>query len=404
MREQFIKLLQRAVQKDASDVHLKTGSIPFLRIDGEVTATDFEPVQKEAMDEILDIVLSEEQKKHFARRGEIDLSFTEKGVGRFRVNVFRQRGTVSCVMRRIKTKILNFEQLHLPPVTIRFATMQRGLILITGTTGSGKSTTLASIVDYINDHRHCHVVTIEDPIEYVHVDRKSIINQREITIDTQDFSTALKSIMRQDPDVILIGEMRDIETFMAAVAAAETGHLVFSTLHTTNVMQTVDRIIDLFPSNQHDQVRSALALNLRAIMCMRLLPRADGVGRVPACEVLFNTPSVRKLIKENRIAQLDTALQQGKEEGMQTFNESLHDLIRAGLISVETGLEIADNPEDLNMLLQGIRLRLQARRHPEVTSLSCLVIARLRAHKRARTRLSITMTNDNVEDREAFRT
>jgi len=356
VREQFVKLLQRAVQKDASDIHLKTGSQPFLRVDGEIAPTNADPLQAEDISAVLDIMLSDEQKKYFSRRGEIDLSFTEKGVGRFRVNIFRQRGTVSVVMRRIKTKILTFEQLHLPPVTTRFATMQRGLILITGTTGSGKSTTLASIVDYINDNRRCHVVTIEDPIEYVHMDRKAIINQREITIDTQDFSTALKSVMREDPDVILIGEMRDLETFMAAIAAAETGHLVFSTLHTTNVMQTVDRIIDLFPSNQHDQVRSALALNLRAIMCMRLLVRADGVGRVPTCEVLFNTPAVRKLIKENRIAQLELAIQQGKEEGMQTFNDSLHDLIRTGLITVDTAMEISDNPEELNMLLQGIRL------------------------------------------------
>lgn len=327
-----------------------------MRVDGEIISMGGEPLHREAIEELTDSLLSEEQKKYFARRGEVDLSFTEKGVGRFRVNVFRQRGTVSCVMRRIKTKILTFEQLYLPPVTVRFATMTRGLVLITGTTGSGKSTTLASIIDYINDHRRCHVVTIEDPIEYVHTDRMAVINQREITIDTQDFSTALKSVMRQDPDVILIGEMRDIETFMAAISAAETGHLVFSTLHTTNVMQTVDRIIDLFPSNQHDQVRSALALNLRAIMCMRLLPRADGVGRVPACEVLFSTPSVRVLIKENRISQLPMAVQQGREDGMQSFNDSLHDLIKGGLITLQTGLDASDNPEDLNMMLQGIRL------------------------------------------------
>lgn len=356
VKDLFVKLLQRAVQKDASDIHLKSGSQPYLRIDGEMTQTGMDPIQAEGLSQILDLILSDEQKKYFSRRGEIDLSFTEKGVGRFRVNVFRQRGTVSVVMRRIKTKILSFDQLHLPPVTVRFATMQRGLVIITGTTGSGKSTTLASIVDYINDHRRCHVVTIEDPIEYIHNDRKAVINQREITIDTENFASALKAVMRQDPDVILVGEMRDLETFMAAISAAETGHLVFSTLHTTNVLQTVDRIIDLFPSNQHDQVRSALAINLRAMMCMRLLPRADGVGRVPACEILFNTPAARKLIKDNRIAQLEMAIQQGREEGMQSFNDSLYDLIRTGLITVDTGMEISDNPEDLNMLLQGIRL------------------------------------------------
>ena len=356
MRDQFIKLLQRAVQKDASDIHLKTGSPPYLRIDGELAPTGGDAIHREAMDQIVDILLSEEQKDFFRKRGEVDLSFTEKGVGRFRVNVFRQRGAVSVVMRRIKTKILSFEQLHLPPVIERFATMNRGLVLITGTTGSGKSTTLASVIDYINDHRKCHVVTIEDPIEFVHNDRTAVIDQREITIDTRDFTSALKSVMRQDPDVILIGEMRDLETFMAAIAAAETGHLVFTTLHTTNVIQTVDRIIDLFPVNQHDQVRSALALNLRAIMCMRLIPRANGGGRVPACEVLFNTPAVRVIIKENRITQLGTAVQQGREEGMQSFNDSLYELIKGGLISLEMGLEVSDNPEDLSMMLQGIRL------------------------------------------------
>jgi twitching motility protein PilT len=355
-KEVFLKLLQRAVQKDASDIHLKTGSVPFFRLDGLVEAQEGEAVHTESMDEIMAILLSPEQKNHFMKHGEVDLSYTEKGIGRFRVNMFRQRGSISVVMRRIKTKMLSVEQLNLPLATLRFARFQRGMVLITGTTGSGKSTTLASLIDYINDNRKVHVVTIEDPIEFVHQDRMAIINQREIGIDTRDFSSALKSVMRQDPDVILIGEMRDLETFTACISAAETGHLVFSTLHTTNVMQTVDRIIDLFPSNQHDQVRSQLSLNLRAIMCMRLLPRADGVGRVPAVEILFNNPGVRNLIKENRIIQLPTAIQQGREEGMQDFNDSLHDLIKKKLISLETGLEISDNPEDLKMQLQGIKL------------------------------------------------
>ncbi len=357
MREQFLKMLQRAVQKDASDIHLKTGSVPYFRMDGQLMAAeDMGVLQHEHMVQVLDILLSEDQKRYFAKHGEVDLSFTERGLGRFRINVFRQRGTLSCAMRRIKTKILNFDQLNLPKSVYRFPQFQRGLVLVTGTTGSGKSTTLASIIDHINETRRCHVVTIEDPIEFVHIDRKAVINQREITIDTQDFSSALKAVMRQDPDVILIGEMRDLETFMACISAAETGHLVLSTLHTANVLQTVDRIIDLFPNSQHDQVRSALALNLKAIMCMRLLPRADGVGRVPACEVLFNTPTVRNLIKENRIAQLEMAIQQGREEGMQSFNDSLHDLIKGRLIAQEVGMEVSENPEELQMMLQGIRL------------------------------------------------
>jgi twitching motility protein PilT len=356
VKEQFVKLLQRAVQKDASDVHLKTNSAPYFRIDGVISPVEGEPLRSEDIDAIVKLLLSEEQVQYFHKRGEVDLSYTEKGVGRFRVNIFRQRGSISIVMRRIKTRILNFDQLNLPQVTERFAALNRGMVIITGTTGSGKSTTLAAIVDYINDHRRCHVVTIEDPIEYVHADRLSVINQREINIDTKDFSTALKSVMRQDPDVILIGEMRDLETFMAAVSAAETGHLVFSTLHTTNVMQTIDRIIDLFPSNQHDQVRSQLSMNLRAIMCMRLLPRKDNVGRVPACEVMFSNPAIRNLIKENRIAQIPMAIQQGREDGMQSFNDSLHYLIKSDLITMQTGMDISENPEELNMMLQGIQL------------------------------------------------
>ncbi|MBI2422380.1 MAG: PilT/PilU family type 4a pilus ATPase [Candidatus Hydrogenedentes bacterium] len=355
-RSDFVKLLQMAVQKDASDIHLKTGSPIFLRVDGQIMSQGGEPLQKEDFDAIIDIMLSAEQKSFLLKRGEADLSFTEKGVGRFRVNIFRQRGTMSCVMRRIKNKLLSFDQLHLPPSVVRCARFQRGLVLITGTTGSGKSTTLASIIDYVNEHRRCHVVTVEDPIEYVHADKNSIINQREIAIDTKDFTTALKAVMRQDPDVILVGEMRDLETFQAAISAAETGHLVFSTLHTTNVMQTIDRIIDLFPSNHHEQVRSQLSLNLRAIMCMRLLPRADGVGRVPTCELMFMNPGIRQLIKENRIIQIDTAIQQGREDGMLGFNDSLHDLVKAGLITLETACEVSDNPEDLKMMLQGIRL------------------------------------------------
>ena len=211
-------------------------------------------------------------------------------------------------------------------------------------------------MEYINQRRKCHIITIEDPIEYLHTDKKALISQREIGLDTLDFASALKSVMRQDPDVILVGEMRDLETFQAAISAAETGHLVFTTLHTTNVMQTMDRIIDLFPANQQDQIRSQLSLNLQGIMCMRLLPRADGSGRVPACEVLVMNPAARVLIRENRIAQLNTVIASGKEEGMIGFNDSLNDLIKEGLITREIGMEVSDNPEDLNMLLQGIRL------------------------------------------------
>ena len=356
MKDSFVKLLQRAIQKDASDIHLKTDSPPFFRVDGDMRRQPDEPIDVEQMDSIVRHMLSEEQLTRFLRKGEIDLSFSQKGVGRFRVNMFRQRGSVSLVMRRIKTKILGFDQLHLPPSVERFAMMARGLILVTGTTGSGKSTTLASIIDYINETRRCHIITVEDPIEYIHTDKQSVVNQREVSIDTADFQTALRAAMREDPDVILIGEMRDVETFQAAVTAAETGHLVFSTLHTTNVMQTIDRIVDLFPTTQQDQVRSALAMQLRAIMCMRLLPRADGHGRVPACEILFVNPAVRALIRESRVAMLGVAIQQGREAGMQTFNDSLCSHIKKGLITQEQGMEASDNPEELSMMLQGITL------------------------------------------------
>ena len=355
-RDKFLMLLQRAIQKDASDIHLKTGSVPYYRVDGLMEPQEGEPLQHDDLENISNILLSEDQKRQLSRRGEVDLAFTEKGVGRFRVNIFRQRGMLSFVMRRIKTKLLNFDQLHLPPAVKKLTELVRGLVLITGTTGSGKSTALAAIIDAINETRKCHIVTIEDPIEFVHQDKMAVINQREVAIDTKDFASALKSVMRQDPDVILVGEMRDLETFQAAVSAAETGHLVFSTLHTTNVMQTMDRIIDLFPSTQHDQVRSQLSMNLKGILSLRLLPRADGVGRVPACELLFMPPSVRKLIKENRTAQLETAIHQGRDEGMQTFNDSLHDLVKSGLVELDVALDNSENPEELQMLIQGIRL------------------------------------------------
>ncbi|MEK7794385.1 MAG: type IV pilus twitching motility protein PilT [Candidatus Hydrogenedentota bacterium] len=358
-RDEFLKLLQRAIQKDASDIHLKTGSPPYYRIDGYVTPQEHPPLREEDIETFVKILLNDEQLKFFLKRGEIDLAFTEKGVGRFRVNVFRQRGLISLVMRRIKSKMLTMEQLHLPHAMERLADLKRGLVLITGTTGSGKSTTLASLIDLINEKHKCHIVTIEDPIEFIHADKKAVVNQREVTIDTQDFSTALRAVMRQDPDVILIGEMRDVETFQAALGAAETGHLVLSTLHTTNVMLTIDRIIDLFPSNQHSQVRSQLAQNLQAIMCMRLVPRADGSGRVPAVELLFATPTARMVIRDNRIAQLPTVIQQGREDGAQSFNDSLHSLVKARLVTVEQAMLVSENPEELNMLLQGIRLSSQ---------------------------------------------
>ncbi len=349
------QLLHAAVERNASDVHIKMESVPFFRVDGEMIPRK-RSLSKNDVLEMVEEMLDGRQQNELEERGEVDLAFSTPELGRFRVNVFKQRGNVSVVMRRIKDEIPDFESLHLPYAVERFAEMQRGLVLITGTTGSGKSTTLASIVNRINRQRKCHIVTIEDPIEFTHVDDKAVVNQREISIDTTSFSSALKAVMRQDPDVILVGEMRDLDTFQAAISAAETGHLVFSTLHTTNAMQTIDRIVDLFPSNQQDQIRSQLSLNLKAVMCQRLLPRVAGKGRVPACEVLMVSPAVRKLIKDNRIERIPMAIQQGRDEGMQGFNDSLYGLLKARLISPEVAEEASDNPAELSLMLQGIQL------------------------------------------------
>lgn len=349
------QLLQRAIDKDASDVHIKSGGPPYFRVDGELVPRKRD-ISEAEVQSIIDELLNAKQKDHLEENGEVDLAYSHPRLGRFRVNIFNQRGTKSMVMRRIKSVIPGFEELHLPPAIERLTRLQRGLVLITGTTGSGKSTSLASIIDYINERRKCHIVTIEDPIEYTHRDKLGVVNQREISIDTTSFSSALRAVMRQDPDVILVGEMRDLDTFQAAISATETGHLVFTTLHTTNAMQTVDRIVDLFPTNQQDQVRSQLSMNLKAIVCQRLLPRASGTGRVPACEVLFVSPGVQKLIKENRLDKIPTAIQQGREDGSQSFNDSLYALIKAKLITLEVALEVSDNPAQLNLMMQGITL------------------------------------------------
>jgi len=256
----------------------------------------------------------------------------------------------------VKAKIYNFDELNLPQQMDFFTKVPRGLVLITGTTGSGKSTTLAAIIDKINETRRCHVVTIEDPIEYLHTNKKSIITQREMRIDTQDYNTALRAVMREDPDVILIGEMRDAETFQAAISASETGHLVFSTLHTTNAMLTIDRILDLFPSTQQDQIRHQLAMQLRGSVAQRLLPSADGKGRVPAVEIMLNSPGISSLIRDNNIKQIPNVIAGGKEDGMQTFNMSLVQLVKAKLITEEEAMWNSDNPDELKMNLQGIFL------------------------------------------------
>jgi twitching motility protein PilT len=350
------KLLGYAVKNGASDLHMSVGSPPAVRIDGEIRFLPAEPLTFADMESFLDEMMNEHQRAEFEKRGDADLAHGVPGLGRFRVNVLKQRGSTAMVLRHVKGKILDFDTLHLPPVLEKIASMPRGLVLITGTTGSGKSTTLASLVDWINQRKRLHIVTLEDPIEYLHSNKRSVVTQREVAIDTQDFLSALRAVMREDPDVILIGEMRDAETFQAAISAAETGHLVFSTLHTTNVMLTIDRIMDMYPSSMHAQIRSQLALQLKACISQRLLQSKDGKGRVPAIEVMISNPGIAGLIRDNNVKQIPNAVAGGAEDGMQTFNMSLAGLIKEGLIREEEAMIASDNPDELRMNLQGIYL------------------------------------------------
>ncbi len=350
------KVLTYAVKKGASDIHLTVGSPPAIRLDGSIRFIDTEDLEPADTIAFAEEIMNEEQWAQFKVQGDADLAYGISGLGRFRVNVLHQRGSVGIVMRHVKGKVLAFEELNLPASMTTIAGLNRGLVLITGTTGSGKSTTLASVIDYINQRKRFHIVTLEDPIEFLHTNKKSIVTQREINIDTFDFNKALRAAMREDPDIILVGEMRDAETFQAAISAAETGHLVFSTLHTTNAMLTIDRIMDMFPSTMHDQIRSQISLQLKACVAQRLLPSASGSGRVPAIEVLFNNPGIAALIKENNIKQIPTAITNGQEEGMQTFNMSLVSLIKENLVTEHDAMIASDNPEELKMNLQGIFL------------------------------------------------
>lgn len=352
----FQQILTHAVKSGASDIHLTVGSPPAIRISGTIEFIGDESLSPRDTLGFVDEVLNPKQKEQFLKTGDFDVAHSISGLGRFRVNILRQRGSVGMVLRHVRGKILNFDELNLPVALEKISDMRRGLVLVTGTTSSGKSTTLAAVIDRINRTRSEHIVTLEDPIEFLHRNIKAIVTQREILLDTLDFHTALRAAMREDPDVILIGEMRDRETFAAAMAAAETGHMVFSTLHTTNVMLTMDRILDMFPADQHEQIRSQLALQLRAVVSQRLLKRADGQGRIPAVEVMLNTPAIAQLMRDNMLKQIPNAIAGGKEEGMQTFNMCLVELCRKGFISKEEAMYSSDNPEELNMNLQGIYL------------------------------------------------
>ncbi len=349
------ELLINAVSLGASDVHLKVNQPPTFRVHYYLHPTTNEPLTPETMRELIETMIPMHARRRYEMKHEVDFSLEEAEVGRFRVNIFLSHGMPTVAMRHVKTQIPSFEELHLPKTMGEIAKAPRGIVLAAGTTGSGKSTTLAAMIQHINMTERRRVITIEDPIEYIFNDDQSIISQREVGLDTLSFSAALKHVLRQDPDVIMIGEMRDAGSFMAAIAASETGHLVFSTLHTDTAAQTISRILNFFPFNERDQIRMSLATNLRGVVCQRLIPAIRG-GVVPAVEIMLNTPTVRKLVEKNALEKLSAAIETGTEDGMQTFNQAIYTLIKTGMITEEEGMPRAGNPETLKMNLKGIFL------------------------------------------------
>jgi len=349
------KYLKELVQKNGTDLHLKAGSPAKIRINRALSSFGDELFSKDTKDIAFEL-MSEKQMQKFSKELEMDISYEIPKLGRFRVNIFYQRGNVGLVLRKVRTDIGSFKELHLPSALEKISLSNRGLIIVSGTTSSGKSTTAASMIDYINENVSRHIITVEDPIEFLHKDKKSIVNQREVHIDTSSYSIALRHAMRQDPDVILIGEMRDIESFHIALGASETGHIVLTTLHSSDTSGVFSRILDFFPPSQHHQIRMQLSLNLKAVICQRLIPRMDKNGLTPAVEILINTPVVSRLIRENRLDKIIPAIQGGAEDGMQTFNMSLVELCKNGFVSREQAMANATNPEALKMNLQGIFL------------------------------------------------
>jgi twitching motility protein PilT len=350
-------LLKTAVASGASDLHLKVGSYPMMRVNGTlVVASEDKRLDRTDTETMADVLFSPDQREKFRRVQEVDLAYSLPGLGRFRCNVFQQRGTIGLVLRVIPTRIKTIDELGLPAVLKRIAQEERGLVLVTGTTGSGKSTTLAAIIDYINTTRASHIMTVEDPIEYLHRDHHSIVNQREVAVDTASFSQALRSALRQDPDVILVGEMRDHETVETALLAAETGHLVFSTLHTLDATETINRIISVFPPHQQRQVRIQLSGVLKGAVAQRLMPRADGTGRVPAVEVMISTGFIRDcIIDKDRTSLIHGAIASGTSQyGMQTFDQSIFSLYQSGLVTLDEALRWASNVDEFKLKVQGI--------------------------------------------------
>jgi twitching motility protein PilT len=348
------QLLKAMVEKGASDLHITTGSPPQLRIDGDLVPLKTAPLTPVETKQLCYSILTDSQKHKFEEENELDLSFGVKGLSRFRANVFMQRGAVAGAFRTIPFKILTFQELGLPQVVAELSKKPRGLILVTGPTGSGKSTTLASIIDKINSERHEHIMTIEDPIEYLHPHKNCLVNQREIGADTRSFKTALKYILRQDPDVVLVGEMRDLETIEAALTIAETGHICFGTLHTNSCVQTINRVLDVFPPYQQPQVRAQLSFTIEGVLSQALLTRAGGPGRVLALEVMVPNAAIRNLIREDKVHQIYSSMQVGQAKfGMQTFNQALAALLTKRQITQEEAFGRTSDPEELKNLLSG---------------------------------------------------
>jgi len=344
-------LLLMMVQKRASDLHLTSGTAPMLRIDGQIMPMPFEKLTPDICQRLIYSLLTDQQRQNFEAKSELDLSFGIKGVGRVRMNVFRQRGSVGAALRSIPSSFMTFDELGLAEVVYEVVSRPRGMVLVTGPTGSGKSTTLASMIDYLNENRTGHIITIEDPIEYIHHHKKCIVNQREIGQDTNSFPSALKYVLRQDPDIILIGEMRDLETIQAAITIAETGHLVFATLHTNDAKSTINRIIDVFPAHQQPQVRNQLSLVLKAVFTQALIPHSNGTGRVLASEILIITSGIENLIREGKVEQIPMLMQTGGKFGMQTFNQALADLVAKRKITQKQAVEHSSDPEELIKLI-----------------------------------------------------
>ncbi len=349
------RLFKACCKLEASDIHLKAGSAPRFRLGGGIRLAQEPPQTSEEIEGMIFEVVSDRQKLYFAEHGALDFAHQVPGLDRFRVNVFRQRGMTSVAARRVTKQIKGFEELGVPVSLREVSKLHQGLVLLAGITGSGKSTTIAAMINEINANRACHIVTIEDPIEYIFDDDKAFINQREIGIDVQDFHAALKYLMREDPDVVLVGEMRDRETFEAAMHAAETGHLVFGTIHASSAAQTITRILDLFPEGARALTRQSLVFNLKAVICQKLLKSIHpDRGRMPCCEIMITNASIRKLIAESRDFEITSVLKASKEEGMQDFTEALHDLIQTEYIDLKTAMEVAPNPDELKMRLKGI--------------------------------------------------